>query len=136
MDKKLATLGAVLFISFLIFAVYIFFDGTPSTLIRASESTTPSVQTSLVFAWPLTVTADGVSESEITVYIRNKDNKGVAAKPVSIQTDLGVVKEKIVTSDSDGKAVFHLTSSEKGIAEIVSLVDNKKLLRKVSVKFE
>ncbi len=136
MDKKLTSLIAIFFLSFGVFASVIIFNKPLSRLIRASQETSPSAASSLVFAWPLTVKADGQSQSTVTVFLRNEKNYPVASKPISIVSSLGQVLEKEIISGKDGKAEFHLVSSNPGIAQITVYSGSLKLTQKISVKFE
>lgn len=136
MDKKLLGLSMLFVGAFAVFAVSIFFNGSFNRLTRAEEDTAPSVQKSLLFAWPLDVVADGQTQTEITVFIRNDQGKGLVNQPVSILSSVGTVKEPSVSSDVDGKAIFHISSVQPGVAEIQGFVNNKKLLRTITVQFQ
>jgi hypothetical protein len=136
MDKKLTSLLAIFFLTFGIFFSVIVFNKPLSKFIRASQELVPSASNSLVLAWPLTVKADGVSQSIITVFLRNEKNAPVGNRPVTITSTLGKIKEDILTTEKDGKAEFHLTSTEPGIAELTINTNNIILSQKISVKFE
>ncbi|MDA1317016.1 MAG: Ig-like domain-containing protein [bacterium] len=136
MDKKLLWMSIILVLAFTLFASYVFFGGSLTNLARASEETEPSLQQSLIFAWPLNVPANGTAETEVTVFIRNNESKGLNEQQVKIASSIGTVKEGEIITDAEGKAVFHVSSSVVGVAEIEAFVDNKRLLRKISVQFE
>lgn len=137
MDKKLIGLSILFVAAFLVFTGYVFFSGSFNVLTRASvENTNPSEQNSLIFAWPLSVMADGTSTSEVTVFVRNTDGKGIEGKQVTLTTSIGSLQSGSAITDTDGKAVFNLSSETPGVAEINAMVDNKKLLRKITVEFK
>lgn len=137
MDKKLLGLMSLFFLSFALFAVMVVFEKPLSRLTRAKEDFDASPTHSLIFAWPLTVKADGVSTSTITVFVRSTKGKPLADKTVTIDTPIGNLREGTVISDKEGKAVFQLTSAEIGTAEIQAVVENTvSLQQKVTVKFE
>jgi len=137
MDKKLVGLSVLFVVAFLIFSGYVFFSGSLNILTRAALSNNvASEQNSLIFAWPLVVPADGKGSSEVTVFIRNSDGKGLEGHQVSLSSSVGVVSPEIVATDTDGKATFQLNSTTPGVAEIDTIVDTKSLLRKISVQFE
>lgn len=136
MDKKLTTLIAIFFLSFGIFASVIVFNKPLSSIIRASQEINLSVTNSLIFAWPLTVKADGQSQSTVTVFLRNEKNYPVPNKPVTLSSSFGQVKEAQLTSGKDGKAEFHLVSASTGIANITVYSGSLELAQKISVKFE
>lgn len=137
MDKKLIGLATLFIIAFLVFTGYVFFSGTFNVLTRASvENTNPSEQNSLIFAWPLSVAADGQSTSEVTVFVRNIDGTGLEGKQVNLTTSVGTFQTGSAVTDTDGKALFQLSSQSPGVAEINAMVDNKKLLRKITVEFK
>lgn len=137
MDKKLLVLLSLFFLSFVVFITLIFSGQSLFRLTRAKEEFLASGTTSLLLAWPLTVKADGVSQSTISVFIRSRANALVNNKSVSLNTSLGEIKEKEVITDKQGAAVFHLISNMKGIAEVSATVDNTiPVNQKVTIKFE
>ena len=137
MDKKIVGLMVIFFLSFGIFASIVLFNKSPLTqFIRAEKELTPSAKNSLVFAYPLTVKADGVSKNKVTIFVRNDVNNVIPNSPVTITTTLGEPVEKEVTTGKDGKAEFNITSVTSGIAEITATAGNVTLLQKVTVKFE
>src|SRR4030042_2969092 len=82
MDKKLVSLLAIFFLTFGVFFSVVVFNKPLSRLIRASQELVPSANNSLVLAWPLTIKADGVTQSRITVFLRNDKNMPVGNRPV------------------------------------------------------
>lgn len=135
MDKTLLGLLMIFFLAFTIFMTFIVFNDQITTVTQASVQEV-SADKSLIFAWPLTLKANGEDTSEITIFVRNEDGKGIAGKIVSLQTTVGDVKEPAGTTDSTGKVLFHISSSNAGVAEIQTLVDNNPIRKKVSIKFE
>lgn len=137
MDKKLLGLSTVFILVSLVVTGYIFFSGSFNINTRASNTNnTPSAQDSLIFAWPLTVAADGTSTSEVTIFIRNASGKGLDGKIVKLSSSLGNLDQEEATTDEEGKAIFSLASNTQGVAELSAMVDNESLLRKITVKFE
>ncbi len=137
MDKKIVGLMVIFFLSFGIFTSIVIFNKSPLTqFIRAEKELAPSAKNSLVFAYPLTVKADGISKNKVTVFVRNDANNVIPNKKVTITTSLGESIEKEITTGKDGKAEFHITSITPGIAEITVNASNVILLQKVTVKFE
>jgi len=137
MDKKLLGLSSLLLIAFLGFTGYVLWNGTLNVQTRANiENKAVSEQNSLVFAWPLSVPADNTTSSEVTVFVRNADGKGLEGQAVRITSSLGTVSPQTVVSDSDGKAVFLLTSGEAGISTIEAVVNSKKMARTITVEFK
>lgn len=136
MDKKLIGLSTLFILAFLLFTGYVFFSGSLNVLTRASNvNNQPSNQSSLIFAWPLSVPADGETESEVTVFIRNAEGKGLEGHQVQITSSIGSISPSQVSTDTEGKAVFKLSSTTPGVAELDATVDNSELLRKISVEF-
>jgi len=74
MDKRLTGLLVVFFLAFGLFTSLVVFNKPLSRLIRASQEITPSVENSLILAWPLTVKADGQAATTVTVFLRNEKN--------------------------------------------------------------
>lgn len=136
MDKTFAGLAFLFFLSFTLFVSFIILNRPVTQLSRATPFATVSAENSLIFAWPLTAAADGRAESTVTVFVRNNNSQALGGKQVSVDSTIGTTREAVVTSDRDGKAVFHLTSTAKGVAEITAMVDNIRIQKSVSVKFE
>ncbi|MBP7966934.1 Ig-like domain-containing protein [Candidatus Woesebacteria bacterium] len=137
MDRKLWILGGIFLLTFLSFMSVIFLNDPIARLTRAANpNTRPSLQTSLVFAWPLNTVADGKAKSEITIFIRDTAGRGLEGQQVRITSSLGMLAQATSTTDSTGKATFNLTSTSKGIANIEAFVDNTRLLKTVTVQFK
>lgn len=135
MDKTLLGLMMIFFLAFTIFITFVVFNEQFTSAARASNQIV-SPDKSLVFAWPLALKADGKTESEVRVFIRDEDGKAVADRPVRLESSMGTVKEASVSTDNQGLAVFHMSSNTPGVAEIQSFVDNSPIRKKVSIKFE
>jgi len=136
MDNKLLGLTFIVIAAFAIFLGFVFLNKPLSQLIRASGETDPSSQNSLIFAWPLQVVADGKSTSEVTIFVRDQDGRGLAGHEVSVTASSGSIQEGLLTTDDQGKAIFHVSSQTPGVAKIEALVDNTKLQRSISVQFQ
>ena len=137
MDKKFVGLVTLFFLTFGIFSAVVVFNKPLTQMTRAKEDVVASATNSLIFAWPITVKADGKSMSTITVFARTSSDKPLANKSVTVTTTLGELKESAVTTDNQGKALFLLNSQEKGTAEVGAVINGDiTLSSKVSVKFE
>ncbi len=136
MDKKFTALTAVFFLSFLLFATLVVFKAPITTFTRASEETTPSAETSRMIVYPLSLPADGTSESVITVFVANSKEKPLPNKIVSATTSLGQLSAQSVTSEgANAKAEFKLSSSTPGTAQITVTIDNSVNLKPVTIEF-
>ncbi len=135
MDKKLLGLAVLLIVTIGIYSIFTFLKVPLTVFTQASQSSAPSLESSLIFAWPLEIKADGKTQSEITLFIRNTDGRGIPEQSVRLTTTIGQIKESLLSTDSDGKAIFHISSSQVGVAQIEAFVDNNKLQRTISIKF-
>ena len=137
MDKKLLGLGILLIVTFVIYiGIAVFKIPIFSFTQAANENRTPSLSSSLIFAWPLEIKGDGKEKSEITVFIRDTTGKGIPERRVVLETTAGSIQGSPSITDSQGKATFYITSATIGVAQIDALVDNRKLQKNISVKFE
>ena len=137
MDKKLIALISIFVFSFLLFFSIIFLNNPTQNLARASKTTAPSAQNSIIIAWPLSSSTTENKTVEINVFARDKDNRPLEDKTVVLKTTLGNINQNnLKTGKKTGKATFILTSSETGIAEISATINNIELEKKVTVKFE
>lgn len=125
MDKKLAGLLFIFFLSFTLFASVVIFDQSPiSRFTRASSTTDASDTQSIALVWPLEPPADGSSESTITVFVRNANGGKVSDKVVTVRATNGTIKEASVVSDKEtGKAEFHFRCAAPGKAAISVFVN-------------
>ena len=135
MDKKFLGLTLLLVVTFIIFTTIVVLSGSFNIFSRASTNSQASLSNSLIFAWPLEVPADGSTISEITVFIRNSEGKGVPAQRVALTSSIGTLAVPVAQTTDDGKAVFRISSAQIGVAQIEALVNNRKLQRTISVKF-
>ena len=136
MDKKFSGSLIAFFLLFLVFIALVVFNKPISRFTRAKEDFVLSSQKSLIFAWPLTVKADGKSKTQINVIIRSSNNKLIQNKQTTVRSTLGVVKIISSVTDSGGKSSFELSSTVPGIAEITAYADNVLLGKKLTIKFE
>lgn len=136
MDKNIVGLLLLFVLSVTIFISVVIFNKPLSSLIRATEDVSPSQNQSLIFAWPLSVKADGVSQSAVTVFIRSATSKPVPEKTVTLETTMGNIKEVQNTTDKTGKASFTVSSTTPGIAQLSASVEGASLVQQVSIKFE
>ena len=114
-----------------------FFNKPLAKFTRAKEDFLPSATNSLLFAYPLSQKADGISKSTINVFVRSEKGMPVKEQKVSVDTTLGTFDVADATTDDQGKATFQLASKTAGIASISVVVGgNLSLTQKLSVKFE
>lgn len=139
LDPKFVALLSLFFLSFIIFVSVVFFNKPLTQLTRATEDVTPTGKNSIMLVWPMSVPADGKSESVINVFVRSANDKPVANRKIVLQSTLGAISEKPIAPEDKklGKATFGLTSTTTGIAEVKALIDGTiPLERKVTIKFE
>jgi hypothetical protein len=136
MDKKLLGLVVIFLLSFSLFTTIVVFEKPLLTrFTKAKEDFTPSSQKSLLFAWPLSLPADGQSEASINVFVRNDKEAPVTNKKVVLTTNLGTIKEIQPISNNQGKTEFKISSSEEGEANIKAMVENVTFNQTLSIQF-
>ncbi|PIY69038.1 hypothetical protein COY90_02685 [Candidatus Roizmanbacteria bacterium CG_4_10_14_0_8_um_filter_39_9] len=139
MDKTMGVLLVIFFLSFVIFISVVLLGGNSSLVkfTRAKEDFLPSATNSLVFAYPLTVKADGKGVSTVNIFVRSDKGMPIKDQKVSATAEVGTFKEADATTDDQGKAIMHISSSTPGVANIVvSVGGTLTLTQKISVKFE
>jgi len=135
MDKKLAGLIFLFFLSITLFVIFTFFNQPLSKFIRAKEEFIPSKEKSLIFAWPLTTQVE--KPVTINVFLRNEKGIPLINRNVTLSTTLGQITPSYAVTDKAGKTTFTLISSQPGIAEITATAENTYILnQKVTIKFE
>lgn len=136
MNKSLFGLLSLFFLAFLLFVTTVLFRGQITQFTRAKEELSVSSKDSLLFAWPLTLSADGNSKSVITIFVRSSTSKPLSSKVTTLSTTLGTLSSATATTDKEGKATFALSSSISGTAEIKASVEGIPLDKGITVKFE
>lgn len=135
-DKKLVSMFFVFVISFILFSVYVIYNEPITKFTQAKDELVPSSDKSLIFIWPLEVAANGEEQSEITVFVRNIKGRGMSNKQVQLTTTFGDIQTTQKVTDEKGKVLFHLSSSNPGVAEIKAIVDNVTIKKDVSIQFK
>jgi len=137
MDKRLGALLVVFFLLFTTFASSILFSSQLSSITRAKEDYAPSAKTSLLFAYPLLLKADGTTKSTITIFIRSDKGMPVKDKKVTITASIGQLNTSEITTDDKGKATVTLTSTKPGISTVGGTIDGSlKMSQSLSITFE
>lgn len=137
MDKKLVALLSIFFLVFTLFLGTTLFENQFSRIIKATESTNPDPEKSIMLAYPLTVNADGQSKAKITVFVRNNKEAGLLNKKVTLNTSLGEITPLNFITDKSGKTEFLISSSTPGTAIVEATVDDSiKLTSKLSIYFQ
>lgn len=136
MDKRFTGLIFLFLLSFGLFFILVVFNKPISRLTRAKEETDVSAEKSGILAFPVQLKADGVSASDITVFVRNGKGEVLANKSVRIKNSLGEIQD--VTTDENlkkGIGIFKVTSKTPGIAKITAVVDGSEISSSVTVEF-
>jgi|GEM_PF-3037319 len=140
MDKRFLSLFFLFLLVFALFITLVVFDRPLTSLTRAKEEyNTVSSENSSILAWPMTVKADGTSESLIKVFLSSQAGPPITVnKKVSLKTTLGIVREAFVDRVVADRHYyeFHLVSQSEGIATVEAFIDGASLGGKnVSVVF-
>lgn len=137
MDKRLGGLLLVFFLLFTVFATAVLLNKQLVTFTRAKEDYAPSITSSLLFAYPLSVKADGTTKSTINVFIRSDKGMPVKDQKLTISSSLGDLSLKEITTDDKGKATVTLTSTAPGIAVVEAFIGGTlKMTQTLSIKFQ
>lgn len=137
MDKKLVGLMLIFMLVFGLYITITIFNKPLTQFTRAKEEFLPSVDNSLIFAWPLTSKTEGKTKVQVNVFVRSSTNIPLPNKKVVLKSNLGTVTPENIATDKGGKATFSIESNNSGIAELSAIVDDQyQLKQKVTVKFE
>lgn len=95
-----------------------------------------SIVNSYVFVSPISANADGVSIIRVTVFLLNDQGLGVAGQRVSLQVSgpVNIAQTEPIT-DSFGRAIFDLTSSNPGNYTVIAEVTGASLEHRASISF-
>lgn len=137
MDKKLTALLFIFFLLFTVFASSLLFNKSLVSFTRAKEDFAPSAKSSLLFAFPLLLKADGTSKSTIRVFIRSEKGMPVKDQKVLLTASLGQLDVTEVTTDEKGKATVTLTSTTPGTSTVGAVIGGAlKLTQTLTITFE
>jgi len=136
MEKKLAGLISIFFLTFFVLVSVVVFNKPLSRFTRAAEDSRTSTSKSLIFAWPLSAQVADSKTIKIDVFVRSESGIPIPKRKVVVSSTHGEVSPKVRLSDNTGKASFSLTSKTIGTAQISATIDNSPpISQKVSVKF-
>jgi len=133
-----ALLFLILFSTILmLFAGFFFFYEAQYFSSRASMNQTSfSVENSYVFLTPLKAKADGKQRIRVSVFILNSQGLGVIGKKVILGLDPSIKLDAVQeTTDSLGKAIFDLSTTNAGEYYLEVSVDETKLTQKTHLAF-
>lgn len=109
---------------------------------RASSGTSGTIgavlsrENSYVFVSPVSAAANGKSIIRVTVFLLNSQGMGVAGQKASVKISGPVnVSEVSPTTDTFGRAIFDVTSTNSGDYTISASGGDVPLLQTVSVSF-
>lgn len=136
-SKAKAAFIALLLLLILIITLYFL----PKTIVifsraNSTSSNIYSLDNSYLFASPIQAKANNADKVRITAFILDSRGLGVSNRQVSlhISDDLNNNHVQAIT-DSNGKAIFDISTSKPGTYEISALTDNEKIPQQVKVVF-
>lgn len=136
MDKKLGALLLTFFLLFAVFASSVLFNSQLSSITRAKEDYAPSAKTSLLFAYPLLLKADGATKSTVSIFIRSDKGIPVKNQRITLTASIGTFNASEVTTDDMGKATATLSSATPGTSVIGATIGGSlKIIQPLSVTF-
>ncbi len=135
MDKKLVGMLGLFFVGFVVFVSLVVFGQPIAKLTRANNAVVSAGQ-SLLFAWPLSVKANGADMIAVDVFIRSSNNLPISNKQIALQSTVGTVSAQNAVSDKAGKTTFTIKSTTPGKAHVTASVDNVQLERSLTISFE
>lgn len=115
---------------------YMLFTGPLSTYTRAFVQGTPSATNSYVFAYPLTIKADGQEISTVSLFVADEQSRPLAGKRVTLQTSSGTLDRPDGLTDQSGQISFKLSLPEPDMAQISFLVEGEPFDKQITVQGE
>nr|MBP6994379.1 Ig-like domain-containing protein [Candidatus Woesebacteria bacterium] len=115
---------------------YVLFTGPLSTFTHAVVPLSASDTESSIYAYPLTIQADGSSESKIDIFVSSDSSLPLADKKVDISTTMGSIAPTTAMTDKLGHVSYTLTMSEPGVATISFMVNGQQFSKQVTVQGE
>jgi hypothetical protein len=135
-DYKFPVLVYSVLILAILVGAYVLFTGPFSKLTQAVLPASASEATSVLYAYPLTIQADGSTQSKIDIFVSSDDLLPLANKKVTITTTAGMANPTTAMTDKMGHASYSLVMSEPGIATINFAVDDVPFSKQITIKGE
>jgi len=102
----------------------------------SSKQNAINIQSSYLFASPLTAKADGNEKVRLTIFLLDNRGIGVPQKKVDLSLPSAVHTIDIQsTTDDTGKAIFDAYSTTPGSFEITAQISSIRLPQKVRITF-
>lgn len=142
MKKTLSFILLAFFLAVVIYVVYVLSQGRTTFFGKAANSGVFSSANSYVFASPLTARAGG-DKVRVTVFALDKLGKGVSKKNVLVFckspencSNEGIVISSVQPqSDTLGRALYDVSSTVAGRAELQASVEGVSIPQTVTVNF-
>lgn len=115
---------------------YVLFTGPLSTFTHAVVPLSASEANTTLYAYPLTIKADGKTQSKIDLFVASRDSLPVPNKPVIASSTVGTLSPTNAMTDTMGHVSYVLIMEEPGIATIQFTVDGVLLGKQITVQGE
>lgn len=143
MNKKLLTIFSLIFFVIVVLGVIVMaviaLNSRTAFFSQAKSSRSDSLissENSYLFASPLQALAGGNEKIRLTIFILNSNGLGVSGKKVDLVADPSInIEEAQAVTDSYGKAIFDISSSNSGNYTIGASVESNSLPQRVQVVF-
>lgn len=134
-DKRVIVIvGAVLSLLVIVLVAYSLVPKVLVTLTKAAPATKVSVYDSYVLGSKILARADGEDSAIVNVFLLDKNGKPVAGKIADL-TGVNNIVAKNQLSDSDGKIVFEIRSTEEKQYELSGVYEGMPIGSPVVVTF-
>jgi len=104
------------------------------SMTKAAPSQRVSFTNSLILGERVLVTADGVENAKVNVFVMDDSGKGIPNRSVELsgQADSSPVT---ATTDGEGMASFEFSSKKEGVIEVTASIEGVDLGKKMRVTF-
>lgn len=113
---------------------YFVLAGPLASVSRAVLPSRVSPAFSSLFAYPLTIPADGLSSSKVDVFLASDQGVPVVNQRVTLTSSQGAVRPEGAMTDSQGHAVFTFTMSDPGIATVEVSVNGTPIGKRLTIQ--
>ena len=135
-DYKFPILVYSILVLAILVGAYVLFTGPLSKLTQAVVPTSASEATSTLYAYPLTIKADGLTQSKIDIFVSSDSSLPLANKKVTATTTAGTLNPATAMTDKMGHASYTIVMSEPGVVTINFTVDDIPFSKQITVKGE
>ena len=135
-DRKFPIVVYIVLVLAILLGGYVLFTGPLSTFTHAVVPLSVSEANTTLYAYPLTIKADGKSRSKIDLFVANNDSLPIPNKQVVASATMGSLSPTNTLTDKMGHVSYTLTLNEPVLSTIQFTIDSVLLKKQITIQGE